>query len=144
MKTKLLNIKTKAQQVNAVVECLENLLVALQSYPNYFTDAETFEQCHSEVARKLVARVKAGKVKGNSCLGFDEPGDKVRVAPLELENLFYFVKDGFDLDLIRDNVLTYASAEAPELAREVLDIDDDEERADATSSHIDSNTFFKK
>jgi len=141
MKTKLLNIKTKTQQVNAVVDCLENLLVALQSYPNYFTDAETFEQCHSEVARKLVARVKAGKVKGNSCLGFNEPGDKVRVAPLVIENLLYFVKDGFDLDLIRQNVLTYASAEAPELALEILD--DEEDRADATSSHIDFNTFNK-
>jgi hypothetical protein len=141
MKTKLLKVKTKTQQVNAVVDCLENLLVALQSYPNYFTDAETFEQCHSEVALKLVARVKAGKVKGNCCLGFDEPGDKVRVAPLVIENLLYFVKDGFDLDLIRQNVLEYASAEAPELALEILD--DEEERADATSSHIDPNTFNK-
>jgi hypothetical protein len=140
MKPKL--ITTKAGQIKAVARAVEDLFVAIQSHPNYFTDAETFEECHAAVAKIFVDRVKAGKVKHYQSTHFGKKG--VKVSPMELEQVFYFIKDGFDLDLIRDNILPLATASDPELAKEVLDIDDDEDRADATSSHIDSNTFFNK
>jgi hypothetical protein len=109
MKTKLTKMKTKTQQVNAVADCVVDLLVAIQCSAGYFTDAETFEQCHAEVARKVLDRVKAAK--GNA-------------KGLDVENLLYFVRDGFDLDGIKLELKRVAVKDSPDLAREVLDSDE--------------------
>ena len=99
-------IKTKTQQVNAVADCVVNLLVAIQSSAGFFTDAETFEECHAKVAQKVLARVKSGK------------------AEVDVENLLYFVNEGMDLDLIKTELRRVAVKDSPDLAREVLDLDD--------------------